>query len=73
MVFRFIGLHERHQYVEAVAFGRVTLRAHQRLDLREGGSMVERILDRLDIYGRPLQIVCASIWSYCAWVPMNRV
>src|SRR5262245_27434391 len=66
------SLHKSDKHVEAVALRCVPLRGHQTLDFLEGASVVAMRFDWCDIHCLILQIVCASMESYCLCVPMNR-
>ena len=65
------GLDQGNEHIEPIAIRRVALRMHQSFDLLERTAVVALALDRFDFDSLRLQLVCASIASYCRCVPMN--
>src|SRR3990172_7678093 len=72
-MFPFICLNQRDEDVEPLTLLRLRGGVHQRLDLLKRPSVVRLGPDGQDFHGLPFHTVCASIASYCAWVPMNRI
>ena len=67
----FPGLDQRDQYVEPIACGELRRAFIKPFDLLENSAIVAMRLDRCDIHDLDPQMLCASIASYCRWVPTN--